>query len=279
MSITKQIKKAVRENAKNRYQARMSGGRVFSNFGEQQIIEKYIAKLSIDNETIVDIGAGDGMRRSNSYSLIANGWIGLGIESDPRAFAKLADAYRHYPNAFACRFKADPENICALLASYGVERDLGILSLDIDSYDFYVLDAVLTHFRPRLVVTEINEKTPPPIRFVADVDPDFVMKDHFFGYSITALAELLKKHDYALLELEYNNAFIAPAELSGASPVSVSAAYNAGYLDRSDRREKFRPNANMEILHSMTADQGVEFLNNFFSAFKGKYQIGIEEVE
>lgn len=279
MSLSKQIKKAVREGAKDRYRARMSDGRIFSNFDEQQIVEKYIAQLSIDNETIVDIGAGDGMRRSNSYSLIANGWVGLGIEYDPRAFAKLADAYRHYPNAFACRFKVDPENICALLASYGVERDLGILSLDIDSYDFYVLDAVLTRFRPRLVITEINEKVPPPIRFVADVDPDFVMKDHFFGYSITALAELLEKHDYAMLELEYNNAFIAPAELAGVNPIGVTKAYETGYLHRSDRREKFKPNADMEILHSMTADQGVEYLNNFFSAFKGKYQIGIEEVE
>ena len=82
-----------------------------------------------------------------------------------------------------------------------------------------------------------------------------------------------------MLELEYNNAFIAPAELAGVNPIGVTEAYETGYLHRSDRREKFKPNADMEILHSMTADQGVEYLNNFFSAFKGKYQIGIEEVE
>jgi hypothetical protein len=255
----------------------MSDGRVFSNFNEQEIVKKYVRELSIENTTLVDIGAGDGIRSSNTFGLITSGWTGVAVEYSPRAFAKLARAFLHYPNAFACRFKVTPDNIVGLLGAYGVEKEFGVLSLDIDSYDYYVLDTVLGSFRPRLVITEINEKVPPPIRFVADFDAEFEMKNHFFGYSITALADLLKKHGYALLELEYNNAFIAPEELAGVTPVAIADAYRKGYLDRPDRREKFRPNANMEVLHGMTAVQAVKFLDQFYSEFRGKYQISIEE--
>jgi len=66
----------------------------------------------------------------------------------------------------------------------------------------------LSSFRPRLIVTEINEKIPPPIRFVVKYDPAFKLRHHFYGYSIAALGDLCARHDYGILRLEYNNAFI-----------------------------------------------------------------------
>ena len=156
--------------------------------------------------------------------------------------------------------------------------DFGVLSLDIDSYDYWVLDAVLEGYRPRVVVTEINEKVPPPVRFVVRYDPDFRLQHHFFGYSIASLEELCARHGYVLLALEYNNAFIAPRELAAGLPqLDAATAYRRGYLERADRRERFPRNHDMEPLHSMSPAQSVAFLRNFFARHEGKYDLSLAE--
>ena len=151
-----------------------------------------------------------------------------------------------------------------------------MLSLDIDSYDYWVLDAVLASFRPRVVVTEIIEKVPPPVRFVVRYDPDFRLQHHFFGYSIASLEELCGRHSYALLALEYNNAFIAPRELVGDLDVlDAATAYRRGYLERPDCRERFPRNQDMEALHALGPADSVAFIKNFFARHEGKYEVSL----
>lgn len=278
MNVKKKFKRALERLEFGLHQVKLSvrrGG--FSNFNEEQIIRRYIDQFLPDNHsrTAVDIGAADGIRRSNTYDLFRSGWKGLGVESDSRMAYKLARVYRFYPNVSACRCRVTRENVVPLLQAYEVEPEFSVLSLDIDGNDYWVLDALLRHFRPHLIVTEINEKIPPPIKFVVKYNPDFQLRHHFFGYSIAKLEELVDRHRYALLGLEYNNAFLAPKELAKEQRLSSSVAYRQGYLDRSDRKEKFPDNYDMEILHSISPEEGVKFLNQFYSKFAGEYQIDL----
>ncbi|HEY9286231.1 MAG TPA: hypothetical protein VIP46_22460 [Pyrinomonadaceae bacterium] len=248
----------------------------FSSFGEEELLEGLVAELlPRGSRTAVDIGAGDGRTGSNTLALFKSGWRGVGVEWDARKFAKLANVYERLPDVSACRLRVTPGNVVALLEAYGVERDFGVLSVDIDSYDYWVLDAVLRRFRPGIVVTEINEKIPPPIAFRVNYDPDFRPRHHFFGYSIACLEELCARRGYALVELEYNNAFLAPAELAGARSLPVEAAYRRGYLERPDRHEKFHRNENMEALHALSPEEGVRFIRQFFSDLSGRYELGL----
>jgi hypothetical protein len=256
---------------------RRHGGASFSNFDEEQIIRRYVAELLPDerDQTAVDLGAGDGIRHSNTHALFAAGWRGLAVEYDSRRAYRLARTYRNQPNVFVCRHRVTPQNVGALLHAYELAPEFGLLSLDIDSYDYWVLDALLREFRPRLIVTEINEKIPPPIRFVVKYDPAFELRHHFYGYSIASLAELCARHAYALIELEYNNAFLAPVERAPAPALTAEAAYRRGYLERADRRTKFRLNEDMEVLHTLKPEAGIEFLKRFFARHAGKYEIGL----
>jgi hypothetical protein len=276
MSITKAAQGYLKRLEHRLQRARVGAGRAtFSNFGEERILRKYIAELlpAGTNRTAVDIGAGDGVRGSNTYALFREGWRGVGFEGSNRKVCKLAAAYKHYPQVSAANCVVTPANVCALLTAYDIEREFGVLSLDIDSYDYWVLDAVLSEFRPRVVVTEINEKIPPPVKFVVNYDPAFQMTHHFFGYSIQSLAELAARHAYAIIEVEYNNAFLAPRELEGVRPLDAATAYRRGYLERPDRREKFRANENMEILHTLSPAEAVNFLNEFYAQHRGKYEL------
>lgn len=249
----------------------------FSSFGEEQILNRYIAELlpAEHSRTVVDIGAGDGRTGSNTLALFKSGWKGVGVEWDARKARKLARVYEQLPEASACRLRVTPDNVVPLLEAYGVERNFGVLSVDIDSYDYWILDAVLARYRPQLVVTEINEKIPPPIEFRVKYDPDFRSREHFYGYSIACLEELCALRGYALIDLEYNNAFLAPKELAGARALTPESAYRRGYLERPDRRAKFHRNQNMETLHAVGPEEGVRFIRQFFSQLAGKYELGI----
>ncbi|HXD34493.1 MAG TPA: hypothetical protein VN643_25465 [Pyrinomonadaceae bacterium] len=252
----------------------------FSNANEDQLLARYIAELlpSDHNRIAVDIGAGDGIRWSNTYALFLNGWQGVGIEFDSRKFVNLAQAYKYFQNVFACRHRATPENIVPLLKSYEVEKNFSVLSLDIDGNDYWVLRAILKEFRPQLIVTEINEKIPPPIRFVVKYNPDFQLRHHFFGYSISVLSDLCKEFDYAILDLEYNNAFMAPRELAGERGLDAETAYRKGYLDRPDRKEKFSLNFDMESVYSLSDGKALEFLNSFYSKFEDEYFLALTKI-
>jgi hypothetical protein len=277
MKLTKVALDYLRELDFKLHRARLAAKRgSFSNAREEQILARYIAELlpPNHNRTAVDIGAGDGMRWSNTYALFANGWKGIGIEFDPRKFVKLARAYKYYPEVYAVRNRATPNNIVPLLESYEIEKNFTVLSLDIDGNDYWVLRAILSEFRPQLVVTEINEKIPPPIRFVVKYDPDFQLRHHFFGYSIAMLADLCEEFGYSVLELEYNNAFLAPRDLAGARALDAEKAYTRGYLDRPDRKQKFELNFDMEAVHRLSAAEAIEFLRAFYAKFEGQFYLG-----
>jgi len=248
----------------------------FSNFDEERILAEFIRELLPTGHSrfAVDIGAGDGVKASNTYALFRQGWRGLGVESHNRRARRLARAYKNFPEVAACRSAVTPANVVNLLRSHGVPDDFSVLSLDIDSYDYWVLDALLASFRPSLVVTEINEKMPPPIRFVVNYDTDFQPAHHFFGHSIASLADLCQRRGYVIIALEYNNAFLAPAELPGVHPISAEEAYRRGYLERPDRHEKFHRNHDMEILHTLSPADSVKFIEQYFTAQRGKYEVG-----
>jgi hypothetical protein len=253
MKFTKAGQQYLRELDSRVHRAKLTLKRDgFSNGNEANILAGYIAELlpATHNRIAVDIGAGDGVRWSNTYALFLNGWKGLGIEFDSRKFVKLARAYKYFPEVYACRNRAAPHNIVSLLQSYEMPADLAVLSLDIDGNDYWVLRAILSQFRPQLIVTEINEKIPPPIRFVVKYDPNFQLRHHFFGYSMAVLSDLCDEFDYVILRLEYNNAFLAPKELAADRAVEAHSAYAMGYLGRPDRKEKFSLNFDMETLYS-----------------------------
>jgi hypothetical protein len=260
-----------------RQRLRRSG---FSNFDEERMLAELVARLVPDEgaRVAVDVGAGDGIRGSNTYALFLQGWRGVGFEGDEKRARRLARAYKNLEGVEARHALVTPANVVSLLRAEGIPSDFGVLSLDIDSYDYWVLDAALKSFRPRVVVTEINEKIPPPVRFRVRFDPDFRLQQHFFGYSIASLEELCGRHGYALLALEYNNAFIAPRELVGdLAALDAETAYRRGYLERPDRRERFPRNQNMEPLHTLGPSESVAFIKNFFARHEGKYEVSLAE--
>lgn len=245
-----------------------------SQFGEQEIIQKIFGKTSDISglQYVIDIGASNGLDASNTYPLFKNGARGLLVEPDPEKFASLADLYKQFDvNLF--RGYATPENIINIFKSCHVPREPTFMNFDIDSYDYFVLQTILEEYRPKLISVEINEKIPPPLKFAVLFNPDhFYNGDHFYGMSISALGDLCIKYSYDIIFLNYINTFIVPHEKNRLlPPLSPEEAFNSGYRDRKDRKEKFPWNSNMEKLLYMNPDEAQDFLLNFFSRYRNRY--------
>jgi len=249
-----------------------SGARTYSNFGEDAIIGELLGKLPIRHRFAVDIGAGDGEAMSNSYRLFREGWEGLAAEWDGFKFSKLAYRYAGFPGARLARARVTPANVLGLLAAAETPREFGFLNLDIDSFDYFLLERLLAEYRPSLICAEINEKIPPPLKFAVKWDPEHRWaQDHFFGQSLSMLECLGKANSYALVALEYNNAFLIARELNPVPMVSAEEAYRVGYSSRADRLQRLPWNRDMEPLLAMDADAARAFVREKFAAYEGQY--------
>ena len=247
----------------------------FSNLGEQQVLQRYISELN-PLRICVDIGANDGRTMSNTYSLFLAGWRGLAVEYDPREFARLSARYSELAEVNLARCMVTPENVVSLLRANRLPTEFGVLSLDIDGYDYFVLRSILSEFRPSIVVTEINEKIPPPIKFTVNYSPSYCWRaDHFYGQSISQLDELCRSLNYSLVELEYNNAVLIAGELSPVPALDPAEAYRRGYLNRRDRREKFAWNSDVEHWQTLAPGEALEAIGEYFAERRGEFTISL----
>lgn len=254
--------------------ARSTG--VYSNLDEQRVIQQTLDGLPAAQKYCVDIGASDGVSMSNSYALYRAGWNGLAVECDPRKFATLAAVHDASPTIHLAKCMVTPVNVLALLQANDVPETFGFLSLDIDGYDYFVLDVLLSQYRPALICAEINEKIPPPICFTVSWNPDYFWRgDHFFGQSIAQVGLLCERHRYALVELHYNNVFLVPVELASRPGLSPEEAYRTGYLNQPDRKEKFPWNQNVEDWLHLPPAEVLAAIQAFFEPYRGKFEASI----
>jgi hypothetical protein len=244
----------------------------FSFANEELIVGNLLEKVQLRHKFVVDIGAGDGQFMSNSYNLFKSEWKGAAFELSGTQFASLAYRYAGFPNAQLLRVCVTPGNVNQLLTACDVPRDFGFLSLDIDSYDYFVLKTILSAYRPSVICSEINEKIPPPLRFAAQWHDGIMWgQDFCYGQSLSMLEELGQEHGYDLVDLEFNNAFLVPHEMNPFPRLSAAEAWRKGYVNRPDRLERLPWNRSMDPLINMGTNEAKEFLREKFKQYDGHY--------
>lgn len=240
--------------------------------GEAKKLLQICTELNISNGYYVDIGASDGWTSSSTFPFArSSNFSGLSVELDDKKFKKMQYIYKNFQNAHLSKTKVTPLNILDLLNEFDVPQNFDILNLDIDSYDLFVIKKLLESYRPKIISMEINEKIPPPIYFTVTYDENHFWKgDHFFGCSLQAAYEEVSKFDYKLYTVIYNNAIFIPKEMNlEFQNLSVEKFYKDGYMNKSDRKEKFSYNSDVDVLLDMKQEEAIIFLNNFFKDYQG----------
>ena len=135
---------------------------VYTQFGEDGLIEACLKKIGETNRHCFEIGASDGSFFSNTLVLREKGWDAVLIEASEKLYEKLkAD----YGSQSTCIHRTCVD-LDAVLRETNInpQPDLGII--DIDGQDFWMWND-LQDVRPRIMLVEISTRSPsepPPER-------------------------------------------------------------------------------------------------------------------
>lgn len=213
---------------------------VFSQRGEDGILQYIISKIEIPDKTFVEFGVEDYTESNTRFLLINNNWSGLVIDGDRHniRFIKGDFIYWKYDltayHSFITR-----ENINALIRQYTARRDIGLLSVDIDGNDYWIWEAIDV-IEPRIVACEYNSAFGASKNVSIPYSPDFYRtKAHYsnlyFGASLGAFCHLAEKKGYDFIGTAGGgvNAFFVRKDLSGP-------------FKKCDPLRDFRPSANRD---------------------------------
>ena len=177
---------------------------VFSQWGEDGIIQFLIREVEIQNKTFIEFGVEDFSESNCRYLLISSDWQGFVIDGSDENIRQLQKSYfywRHDLQSMAAF--VDKENINELLKKSDFNRDLGILSVDIDGNDYHILKAINV-FEPRIIISEFNPYFGTERAVSVPYDPKFCRTEKhysnlYFGASIRAIEFVLNEKGYTLI--------------------------------------------------------------------------------
>lgn len=132
---------------------------VYSQCGEDGILDEIFKRLNIEKGFCIEFGAADGIWFSNTRYLWEKGWLGVMIEADCEKFAKLAACYANDPNMiclseFVTWHENDPsgKTIDQIADIYFPGREIDFLSIDIDGADYLILETL--KMQPKVICVE-----------------------------------------------------------------------------------------------------------------------------
>lgn len=184
---------------------------VTSQHGEDGIIA-YLINCLGDKvvKRCCEFGAANGEFASNTWNLWSNqGWEAVLIEANPQDYPALDSIAAQNSKVKVVKSMVMPDgesSLDGIFESNNIVPQLGLLSIDIDSVDYYVW-AGIKKIESQIVVIEFNQSIPP---FIDYVDPP---GEVFLRCSIKALEKLGAQKGYRLICATLTNAIFVEESL------------------------------------------------------------------
>lgn len=193
--------------------------KVFSQWGDDGIIQWLINNLDIKEKTFVEFGVENYTESNTRFLLMNNNWSGLIMDGSPKKVKQIHNSYYYWKYDLTAKTAfIDSENINGIIAER-FRNNLGLLHIDIDGNDFWVwkaIDVVL----PDIVIVEYNSILGMERAITIPYQKDFNRYTAhpsclYYGTSIKALHFLAKEKGYAFIGCNSagNNAYFVRREL------------------------------------------------------------------
>jgi hypothetical protein len=169
--------------------------RVFSQGGDDGIIQYLIGIVRPVPESFIEFGVEDYRESNTRFLLLNDNWRGLVMDGSARNIASIRADYQFWRHGLrADRVFVTRKNINDAIAKHGLIGEIGLLSIDIDGNDYWVWEAIEI-VQPVIVVVEYNSVFGPDWAVTVPYDPQFVRNrvhhsNLFFGASLAALHRL-----------------------------------------------------------------------------------------
>lgn len=217
--------------------------RIFSQWGEDGILQFLTRNISLRNKTFIEFGVEDFFESNCRFLMMKDLWRGFVIDGSAANISRLRSSYfywRYQLRSVASFITA--ENICELLEESEFEKDTGILSIDLDGVDYYILES-LKNWHPAILIVEYNAAFGNSHAVSVPYDPAFVRKTKHYsnlysGASLPAFRYLATQRGYALVGVNSmgSNAFFVRRDLLNDIVREIDS--EAGYRDSTFRESR-----------------------------------------
>jgi hypothetical protein len=199
--------------------------KVFSQFGDDGIIQYLIHRLQRLPDSFVEFGVQNYRESNTRFLLVNNNWRGLVMDGDAEfiRFIQKDEIYWRHTLTARCAF-VDRDNINNLFSDAGFTGEIGLLSIDIDGNDYWVWEK-LEVVDPVIAIVEYNSIFGPDFAVTIPYDPKFVRHQahysgQFWGASLQAFTLLAGRKGYSLVGCNSagNNAYFVRNNKLGELP-------------------------------------------------------------
>lgn len=186
------------------------GKTVFSQNGEDGIIHEIFNRIGTTNKFFVEFGVESGIE-CNTALLLLEKWNGLWIEADNEFYSQIQEIFKEPIQKNQLKVKnafITPENIESIFDEFEIPKEPDLLSIDIDSTDYWVRKSI-NNYKPRVLVMEYNAAYFPPIIWIKKKNESIWDETINMGASLQAIHDLNKLKGYSLVGCDFNgvNAF------------------------------------------------------------------------
>jgi hypothetical protein len=244
--------------------------KIFSQTGEDGIIDFLLKKLDILNCKFVEIGVGDYSEANTRYIYEKSFSEGLIIDIENNLRDKVSKNINLWKGLLHVEnIEINSENINEILDKYNLNANLDLFSIDIDGIDYWVIDNLKPQIS-KLFVLEYNPTFGHNLEITIPNIKNFNrFKSHYsgcyYGCSLKAMIKLMDRKGYDFLgtnKLNFN-AFFASKNithtfenlkqnldsLENYSLIKIRDSKNKeGELDFLDKKQRLIQIKNLEII-------------------------------
>ena len=246
---------------------------VFSQFGDDGIIQWLIQNLDIPNKTFIEFGVEDFSESNSRFLMMNDNWSGFVMDGSELNIKILKSSYYYWKYNLACKAVfVTKDNINNLIKEQKFQREVGLLHIDIDGNDYHIWKEIDV-IEPIIVIVEFNGVFGKDRPLSIIYDENFIRSSaHYsnllFGSSIKSLYELALEKGYSFIGCNSggNNAyFVRNDKLNNVvRPVTLEQ----GYIE-SKFRESRDKNNNLSFLNKAKGREllkGVDVYNTMTKA-------------
>jgi cold shock CspA family protein len=182
---------------------------VFSQWGDDGIIQFLVNYLDIENKTFVEFGVESYTECNTRFLLVNNNWRGLIIDGSLENINKVKSENIYWQfDLTALHSFVTAENINGILSQHQFTGEVGLFHIDIDGNDYWIWNA-LENISPVIMIVEYNSVFGYDNPWTIPYDASFVRsKAHhsnlYYGTSILSICELAQKKGYGFVGCNSN---------------------------------------------------------------------------
>jgi len=209
----------MRKNYKNISNLNEVDFKVFSQNGEDGIIDYLLFSLQIEKPKFIEIGVGDYYESNTRFLFERSSGDGLIIDIIDNLQKRVEKNIRLWRgNLKILNRKIDSENILATLKEFNFFDNIDLFSIDVDSIDYWILEKMPKKFC-KLIVAEYNPYFGSNLEISVPNDKNFDRSKYHhsnlcFGASLKSIINLLDRKGFVFLgtNLFKNNAFFVNSD-------------------------------------------------------------------